>query len=294
MFKPYRLFALALFAFILTIACDKNPNGPDYQKEIAVFGYLWGERALDEQRAILITYSQPLDKNIDIQTAALSGADVHLIELNSGVKWRLTENPDRPGYYFNVQVTASPEATYRLDIQADGKQVTATTTVPPRLEQVTELRSDTLNVVCRDNLSRSKPIFLDSTDPEQIILVDMYCREPLENAEYINPFDKNNPFPGDLEEYDQGVGGEPRHIMGIARLRELYADEYDGIATVYWYSSMIVFYGANVMQVVAIDKNYQNYIFKEHPALSGGVKGGIGVFGSVCGEQYDLLVMKDE
>ena len=39
-----------------------------------------------------------------------------------------------------------------------------------------------------------------------------------------------------------------------------------------------------------IDDNFHNYLYKEHAELNGGIEGGIGVFGSVCGFKYDLLV----
>jgi len=53
---------------------------------------------------------------------------------------------------------------------------------------------------------------------------------------------------------------------------------------------MIVFRRSNTMQVLAIDDNYHNFLYTEHPEFNGGINGGIGVFGSVCGESFELIV----
>ncbi len=135
------------------------------------------------------------------------------------------------------------------------------------------------------------PVFLDGENPDQIVMVDMYCNESWQNAEYINAFFGEDK-PADRQSYDGGADREPRHIRGLARMRELASDNFPGRLVIDWYSSMIVFYGSNTMQILAIDDNYHNFIYREHPELSGGIEGGIGVFGSVCGETYRLQVLK--
>ena len=138
-----------------------------------------------------------------------------------------------------------------------------------------------------------KPVILNCEDEEQIVYIDMFCNESFENAEYISPFTEDHKFPENREEYDGGVNGEPRHIQAFARLKDLETDNFPGQYVVFWYNSMIVFYGSNTMQILAIDDNYHNYLYTENPEFNGGIQGGIGVFGSVCGEKFELMVMED-
>ncbi|MDI6809390.1 MAG: DUF4249 family protein [Candidatus Eisenbacteria bacterium] len=281
------VFALAL----LLPGCEKNPGAPDYQKEITVFGYLWGNDTLNAERAIMIAYTQPVLARYTLENAAIRGASVTLTETSTGRVYTLNESPQRPGFYFNDSLVVQPKTTYNLEVKADGKVVRASTTVPPVLKLTTVLNPDSVNSVYQKNLSREKPILLEGESPDQIVLVDMYCNESYRDAEYTESFGGSR-HPRNEEEYDGGVNGEPRHIRAMAKLGEFVSDEYPGQYVVNWYSSMIVFYGSNTMQVLAIDDNYHKFLYTEHPVYSGGVKGGLGVFGSVCGKTYQLMVLK--
>lgn len=288
-FKKYILFGCLLLAFF---SCSKNPNSPDYEKEITVFGFLWGNKPMTANRAIMISYTQPIDELYDLQQSVIKNADVTMTDVNSGEIYKLTDD-EKPGFYFNDSLIAKPKNSYLLKVEIDNKTVTATTTIPPALLVRTNLKTDEIDSVYQENLSRQKPIFLECEDGEQIIVVDMYCNESWENAEYINPF-WGQEKPGDAGEYGGNDGNsEPRHIIASAKFRELFSLNYPGQAVIDWYSSMIGFYGSYTMQVMAIDDNYYNFINKnEYPELQSGVQGGIGVFGSVCGETFRLYVLK--
>ena len=176
-------------------------------------------------------------------------------------------------------------------VKADGKTITAKTRVPDNLTITTDLKTETTNEVRQTNLGFSKPVYVKSDSLEQIILVDMFCNETFENAEYLYPFNDNHKNPEDRNEYDGGKNSEPRHIQALVPYKELVSDQYPGLNVIYWYASMIVFKGSNTMQITAIDANYHDFIMKEHPVYSGGIEGGIGVFGSVVGEKYELTVL---
>jgi len=286
------LFILMVALMILiSISCDKNPTGPDYQKEITIYGYLWGNESLNADRAILVSYTRPVDEKYSLSDAIPQNAVVTLKNESTGEVIQLDDSPDRPGFYFNDSLTIEPKTTYTLTVDADEKTITASTTIPPALILETNLLYDERNHVYRDNLGFNKPVTLDCENEEQIIYVDMYCNESWQNAEYIDNFGPHEK-PEDREQYDQGKNAEPRHIQAFMRLKDLKTEFYPGEYVVFWYHSMIVFYGSNTMQILAIDDNYHNFLHKEHPELNGGVNGGIGVFGSVCGEDFDLMVMK--
>jgi len=290
----FRTLFLLLIGYVLigSMSCEKNPSKPGYQKEVSVFGFLWGNQSLTPDHAILITYSQPIDDYYDSNTAAISDALVTITDENSGRTYFLSEVTGTPGFYYNDSLFVTPKITYLLRIFMDGGEVTAYTTVPPEIKMTTELKIDEVNYVYRDDLGFEKPVALETENANQIIMVDMFCNETYDKAEYIYPFTDDHKFPEDQDEYDQGTNSEPRHIQTFVNYRDLISNQFPG-HVVYWYSSMIVFYGSNTMQILAIDDNFHNYLHLEHPELNGGINGGIGVFGSVVGENFDLYVMKD-
>ncbi len=287
----YKLIFGLLSVTILLSGCEKNPSAPEYQKEVTIYGYLWGNENLTENHAIMIAYTRPVTEYYNPAEAAIKGANVTLTESTSGTVTTLVESAAKPGYYYNSALLIKPKTTYTLTVHAGEQTVTATTTVPADLVANSELKTDSPNVEKDTNLGYKKPVFLQHEDPEQLIMVEMYCNETWNNAEYIYPFmDQKNPSSQD--EYDSGGNGEPRRIYTLVKMSDLEAPDFEGKNTIYWYASMIVFYGSNTLSVLAIDDNMHYYMTKEHPEISGGVQGGIGLLGSLCGLKYNLQIIK--
>jgi hypothetical protein len=288
--RSYILQGLALA--LLTAACSRNPSQPDFQKEISIYGYLHADRPLSEDRALLITGTRPVTEFYDIREAGIADAAVTVLEEASGKTWELSCRPENPGRYFNGSLIAKPGLVYRLTVHAEGRIATARTRVPPELAITTELSPDSVNTGRQKDLGQPKPLFLECDNPEQIILVDILCNETWENAEYIHPFRGSHKKPEGPEEYEGGPNQEPRHIYAMAPFKDLAAPQFENRNTVYWYSAMLVFYGRHTLQVLAVDGNTQRYLTSEHPEYSGGIEGGIGVFGSVSGEDFTLNVIR--
>ena len=289
------IIGLLTFLILFILGCSKNPAKPEYEKKVAVYGFLWANEPLDQEHAVLVTYSQPLDALYSLRDAGIRDALVTLTEENSGASFDLADENSKPGFYYNESVMIKTNTTYTLTIRVDGQTVTAQTTVPAELHQLTQLDSVGLNAVYRENLGFYKPVIIETENENQLIMVDMYCNESWQNAEYVNAFgngDHNKPE--ERDEYDQGINAEPRHIFALVPYKDLTAPEFEGFHVVYWYSSMIVFYGSYTLTISAIDNNYHNYLTAEHPPQSGGIEGGIGVFGSVCGQKYELEVLKED
>jgi len=240
----------------------------------------------------MISYTQPIDEIYDFDRAVISKAAVTITEVNSGKVFVLSD-AEKPGFYFNDSLIARPKTEYVLKVAVDNRLVTATTMVPPELQIQTQLSTDRVDSVYQAGLSIQKPIFIYCEDGEQIIVVDTYCNESWEDAGFINPFwgrDK----PESAGDYSGSDGnGEPRHIVASIKFKDLSSLRYPGLHAVDWYSSMIVFFGSNTLQVMAIDDNYYNFInINESPELQSGIEGGIGVFGSVYGETFRLYILK--
>jgi hypothetical protein len=287
--NKYIVVALLLLTFF---SCSKNSTTPDYEKEIAIFGFLWGNKPMTAERAIMISYTQPIEEVYDLEQAVIKNANVTIREVSTGNLYVLNDL-ENPGFYFNDSLMPKPQTEYLLKIEVDNMVVTALTTVPPILNIQTDLKKDRVDSVYHEGLSNEKPLFVDCEDGEQIIVVDIYCNESWENAEYINPF-LGQKKPGDASNYGgQDGNSEPRHIMATAKFKDLFYFNFYGRHVIDWYSSMIGFFGSYTMQVIAIDDNYYNFINKnEYPELQSGIEGGIGVFGSMCGETYQLYILK--
>lgn len=284
---------LFLWAALLAAlcACGDNPAGPAYQKEIAVYGFLWTERPLSRERAIAVTWTRPIDAYFDETSAALHDAEVTLTDRTGGRTYTLASDADRPGFFYNDSLIVRPRTAYRLMIECEGRVVTAETVTPGPVFLETDLDREAFNIVAPENLGYAKPVRITCDSPEQMILVDLTCQEDFPNAEYIRDLSPNK-TPEDQEEYDGGRNGQPRHTQMTVKYADLVSAEFGGEHVIFWYGFMLNFYGRHTFQVLAIDDNYNRYLSLENPALSAGVTGGIGVLGSVSGEDYRLDVVK--
>ena len=294
--KRYLYILISTVLLISVIGCDNTPSSVDYQKEIMVFGFLWGNESLDQSHAIQISYSKPINEPYNLDQSMISNAEVTLTETESGQSTQLIESADKPGYYFNSNLMIKAGTSYTLEIQVDNNHITARTKVPSSMTILTEMRSDTVNDVFKKNLGSDVPLYLDleSQNDDRIILVEMYCNEKYNEAEYIYPFSDSHKYPEEPEEYDGGIDGEPRKIQALVPYKDLMSSDYDDNHVIYWYESMIVFYGSYTMQVFAIDDNYHYYLTTENSVYNGGIEGGLGVLGSVVGRDYALNVMKPD
>jgi len=281
-----------LLTSVVLMQCDKSPTQYSYEHCISIYGYLWGGECIDAGRAIYIQWTQPATGYYDPTRAAIANARVTLTDESSGLARHLWPDLLRPGYYYNDSLVVQHRTAYRLEVETGGVTVRARTLVPYPLDITTRLVADSVNAVRPDDLGRDYPLFLHCETLEQIVLVDVYCNEAYYNAEYIRPFHDSQPHPSSQEEYDGGRDAGPRHIRAFMKYADLFSSQYGGEAVIYWYGSMIVFYGSYQLQVLAIDENFHNYLYREHPERSGGIDGGIGLFGSVSGKTFVLLVQK--
>jgi hypothetical protein len=286
-----RLLPLIPAVLAAFCACGDNPAGPGYRKEIAVFGFLWTERPLSRDRAIAVTWTRPIDAYFDERSAAVEDAEVTLTDRTGGRAYTLAEDADRPGFFYNDSLIVRLRTAYSLAIQCEGRLVTAETVTPGPIGLDTPLSREEINTVASENLGYANPIRIECDSPDQMILVDLTCLEDFRNAEYIREFSANK-TPEDQEEYDGGRNGPPRHTQLAVKYDDLVSELFGGEHVLFWYGFMLNFYGRHTLQVLAIDDNLNRYLSMENPVLSAGVQGGIGVLGSVSGEDFSLQVVK--
>jgi len=282
---------LILPFLMLLLCCQGTNDSVEYEKQIFLFAYLKGNQYLTRDQAVWLSYSQPLFEKYDARQAAISGANIVLTDSTTAESWSLSEDSTRKGFYFNKQILIKPRHTYQIHITIGDNIVTASTKVPPILEINTSLNEKVKNHVEIDSIRSRYPLILGCSKPDQLILIDLFCLESYNNAEYINPFGDQK-YPKDEEEYDGGVDGQPRHIRAIAPLNALTSLGASNQYVIDWYSALIAFYGNYRLSIYALDENYNQFISAENPVYSGGVKGGLGVFASMTGKQYLLFVEK--
>jgi hypothetical protein len=278
--KRPKLAALLLATAITLSGCGGDSTGPKQRDEVALFGYLYVGESIVDSNAVYLTRTAGIEQYYDREDAAVTGATVSLRnEANGAVD---TLRMVGPGLYANPAVTIHPRTTYTLTADIGGGEViTAITTTPPPFEILAAPR-EIPGEMEQASIPDSFPIILRCADPEQILIVDVYCLEDWRDAISIHPFGDDD-RPNDYQEYG-GDDGEPRHIFAYFRAKDI--DHEGDLYRIGFYGDMMWFYGRQQVGVFAIDANYYNYVYRDHPELNGGVTGGIGVFGSACRRQY--------
>jgi hypothetical protein len=279
-FAPVLLVALAL------AGCGTNPTRPVYVAERTLFGYLYVGEAITATNAVWLGETRPVDAYYDSTRGAVSGALV-LLQAEGAT------SPDTlamvaPGRYANPAVVVVPNTTYHLTAVAGGATLTATTTTPGALTMNAEplVLPGTMPWA---SIASSYPMLVNGPNPGQLMYVDVYCRETWTNAEYVNPFGDER-TPQDYKEYG-GDDREPRHIATYFRLRDLGPPTAGGYRLGF-YGDMMAFYGEYTVGLFAIDENYYQYLYRDHPERHAGVSGGIGVFASAWRRQYHVRVVR--
>ncbi len=276
----------ALAAMLAQTGCgDGDTSGPDTENEIVLFGYLYVNETISEENALLLSRTMPVLDNYNVDDAVIS--DAHVTLRKEGVAGEDTLHMIKPGYYANAEVTVEPRSTYYLSVEIDGEDpVTAVTTTPWPFE----LHAEPLELpgeMVYSTVADSFPILFTCEEGEQIFLVDAYCREEWQNAEYVEAFGDAD-SPEDYQEYG-GDNGEPRHIFPYFRVKDLeqIGDNY----RIGWYVDLLIFYGEYNVNLFSVDDNFYNYLYRDHPERNGGVEGGIGVFGSACRAEWHIKVI---
>ena len=271
--------ALAI-ALALTGCGDGDTSGPDTENEIVLFGYLYVNETISEENAIFLSRTVPVLDSYDIDEAVITNAVVTL--RREGIAGADTLHMVNPGYYANPDIFIDPVTTYYLSVDIEGEApVTAATTTPWPFEVLGE-PLELPGEMVYSGIADSFPILLTCEEGEQIFMVDAYCREEWQDAQYIEAFGAED-SPQDYDEYG-GDNGEPRHIYPYFRVKDL--EQEGGIYRIGWYVDLFVFYGEYDVHLFSVDDNFYNYLYRDHPERNGGVEGGIGVFGSACREGW--------
>jgi hypothetical protein len=269
--------------------CSGDTTGPKTKEKIAVYGNLYVGESVGGEAGVLVTRVKPILQHYDINEAGVTDAVVTLRrEGSTRIDTLSRESGDWPGYYKNRGVRIEARATYHLQVEVPGQNViTATTTTPDTLVFYSEPRVSP-GTMRHAVIPDSFPIVIGCRNPDQILLVDVYCEEDWSTARYLEPFGGQK-TPNDYQEYG-GDDGQPRHIFGYMRYQDL--EKRGSVSLVNFYDAMMVFWGRYTVTVASIDENAYNYLYRDHPEENGGIVGGIGLFGSAHRRAYEVEIVE--
>jgi hypothetical protein len=278
---------VSLLVALLLAGCSGDATAPATRREFTLHGFLNVGEGITRGNPIRIGRVGPIDEFYDPANDAVDDALVLLWK--EGAAAPETLRWADPGTYANHDLTIEPRTTYRLTAAIPGgPTLTATTTTPSAF--VAHGGPPVLpDSVRHEILPAAYPVDVESDEPEQIFYCDVYCLEDWQDARYVNPFGGHD-RPGDSEEYG-GAQGEPRHISTFFRIRDVVRTP-EGRYRIDFYNAMMAFYGRYDLNVLAIDGNTYNWLYRDHPEENGGVSGGIGVFGSVCRRRWTVKVVE--
>ncbi|MCA9726882.1 MAG: DUF4249 family protein, partial [Candidatus Eisenbacteria bacterium] len=206
----------ACLALAMSAGCSGDTTGPDTEEKIAVFANLYVGQTVTGESSVLVSRVLPILDPYDPDQAAIDDA---VVTLRREAAEPETLAAAGRGHYVTDALRIEPRMTYHLEVAIPGRPlIMATTTTPDTLGLLSEPRTvpETMRHAA---IPDSFPIVLDSPEPSQILLVDVYCEEAWEDARYLEPF-AGHDKPDDSREYG-GDNGEPRHIFAYMRYEDL-------------------------------------------------------------------------
>jgi len=296
---------LLLASTLFLISCSENTSGMRYENGshyvsciLKAGAYIDGEQTVK------------LGKTIDIENAQWdmlpdSTASITVKEFypdsTAGMEVNLSWNGEMRGYIDeNGAMQIIEEHRYVMDITTiDGHILRAETTVPKAIEVLGdseislnpawafEVVDDNWQELELETADSEHPVQISTQDDEEFNLyTEVWHLEKWEDAEYTY-LEDGHEYPDDNEEYMGTTQQYPRRNIGYY----MYQPE-NGILNFNSYQGSLMFYGRVVMKVYAIDDNYLSYLYRADGYEYGGIEGGIGVFGSSCGDELYTKVVK--
>lgn len=286
--KRVLIYIVSLTMIGFLFHCTSTPVAPPYEDSIIVNAYLTVGKAIDSVR---VARSLPLDESYS-QTAASVSTDSIFITVD-GHRFQLNEYQDHPGIYFlpadsHVVIAGS---NYRLDINADGAEIHASTSAPGQVE-ITFLNTDTTYYPIPDP-SLSEEFYLEwtTTDQTEAYEISVIARPPYELVDW--GFDQMVEHRLEETNYDTLRAFEPVNDFPVS--------EFENSVEISWFA--FNYYGDYTIKVYAIDENLWDLVASsgvygpqssqfEQPVYN--VIGGLGIFAAVSVDSVHVHVLKQD
>lgn len=323
--KMKRIYILLLATMLLLLSACNDFTSPDRfdGDTYSISGLIVADNPIDMQRPIYVCRSSSVDdfslldlfvSDAEVKIYEFSGADTTkiitlepVLDLGIGSDFPLP----RVKYIDPEAYLIKGNHTYRIEVRIPGyaKTIWAQTTVPPQA---------TLNM---DYFGHNDPIYGYSPNPEnmkkmrmgqvdtayplalnmgtfsgpQNFFSEFYCMEEFStDLEFTTPvFGTTNPTENMRDGY-YSSGESIRRIQFMGKYAaQAQNDSADNYVIVRDYKQAFVFYGRYRVTAMVVDDNYYRYSFMPEGYLYGGVRNGLGYFGSASGGTMYTEIVKD-
>lgn len=263
-----------IFVSLITLiginGCSEPTYPSEYSNQIVVQGYLMANQPID---SIIVRRTARLEEYVSESNLAINGATV--VITGNGITDTLKAMPGNIGFYTsmrNPQNIIKPKQTYTLLVRTpDDRTVTATTTVP-----------DTFHIIGKKAFPRVLHYRKGpNDDPTKLYTIDWTSSNTF--SDYITSVTSldsiADQIPRDFGNNENNERKPERTSYGFNYIDITHAE-------IPWFT--FNYYGKHMLAILAIDKNYYDFIRQR----SGGgtdiaeirynVTGGLGVFGSAA------------
>jgi hypothetical protein len=282
---------IILICAVLFIASCTEFTAPERYTEESYYltGILRAGETVDFDNPIIIGKTIPVEGGM-LDDLLIFDAAVTLYELSldntiiDSTALTFQVNPFGQLGYIDVagNMIIEPENIYLIEAVIDSTDlvwaqtiVPKTITVQPDSGYITDPSVTVWPEIVFDDIDLEHPIMIETQDNETFNLhCEFYCLEEWQDAEYIFAMEEDT-YPEDAEEYESEADGSPRKTSTFYIFQPT-----ENLVNFSFYQYAFVFYGRYEVTVSAIDDNYLNYLYKPEGYNHGGIKGGVGYFGS--------------
>ncbi len=286
-----RVCVISIVLFItvgLLFYCTSSPVTPSFNDSLIVNAYMTVGQAIDSVR---VSRSLPLNQSYT-QTAAAVSTDSIFITVD-GHRFQMIEYDFHPGIYYLPADShiVTPGSSYRLDVNADGQNLHASTQAPGQVE-ITHLNTDTTYYPIPDpSLSENFYLEWTPTDWTAAYEISVIAQPPYELIDWgIDQMIEHR-----LEEtgYDTLRAFEP--------VSDFPVSENESSVDISWFA--FCYYGDYTIKVYAIDENLWDLVASsgvygpqssqfEQPVYN--IDGGLGIFAAVSVDSIRVHVKKQD
>jgi hypothetical protein len=305
------LIPAVLLITLMLASCSKFTAPERFEGDIyTLAGLLYAGQPINAEHPVYITRSDSIE-DFNIMNLFVSDATVLITDTTANEQWNLEPIIDltemKIKYVDPDAHIILPGHTYSIEVSIVGRveKITASTTVPPAVELIPDiynhgggysLNEAEMNDIVYNEIDQKYPLTLNtgSFAGSCNYLAEMYCLEEFStDLEFTTPvFGFTNPDTTMVDEY-YASGESIRRIKFMGPFNsQPQPDLIGNYLLVRDYRQAFAFYGRYRVSQYLIDDNYYHYSFMPEGYFHGGVKGGLGYFGSASGGKMYCKVVK--
>ncbi|MDD3535663.1 MAG: DUF4249 family protein [Candidatus Cloacimonetes bacterium] len=308
--------AILVFSLLLVAACSDYHSAPRFEGEVySVAGLLISGHSIDLEHPLYITKSANISE-FDPLNLFVTEAELKIFELDTGKSWELEHVIDfsqmRVKWIDPQRNIIQPGYRYRMELRIPRltEIISAETTVPPPAELNPDyygngsaganptLDEASMGEVAFKDADYRFPIALNTFDKAGTFnfIAEIYCLEEFStNLEFTTPVMGITHAPAEMESGYYASGESMRRIMIQARFASAFSAEHDSnYLLLRDYRQAYIFFGRYRVSAYLCDQNYYRYKYMPEGYLHGGIKNGLGYFGSASGGAMYVRIVKGE